>query len=327
MSAVIALRNYVAEGIKTLYGQDVEASTVLVNTTRKEFPGDYTIVCFPFTKMARKKPDVIAQELGDHLVEQKHAKAYNIVKGFLNLEFEDAFWMDALENIRRQDKYGWRPSNGKKIMVEFSSPNTNKPLHLGHIRNILLGWSTSNIYKALGYEVIRTQIVNDRGIAICKSMLSWQKFGNGETPESSGIKSDFLVGKYYVEFENAFKKEYVEWQGTDEGKATLEKLKKEDQDEATFFKGYKNKYFNEFSDLGAEAKSMLLKWEDNDPEVKALWSKMNSWVYDGFEVTYDKLQVEFDKLYYESDTYLLGKDFIKQGFEYGIFFEKEDGSI
>jgi len=327
MSAVNALRNDVAAGIKSLYDQEIEASSVLVNVTRKDFPGDYSIVCFPFTKMARKKPEEIAQDLGTYFVEQGKAEAFNIVKGFLNLEFGNDFWMAALNEIRKAEKYGWQAKTDQKIMVEFASPNTNKPLHLGHIRNILLGWSISNIYKAIGFDVIRTQIVNDRGIAICKSMLAWEKFGEGASPESTGMKSDFFVGKYYVEFETRFKKEYADWQSTAEGKATFKRLAKENQSEEAFFRSYKNKYFNDFSLLGKEAKAMLLKWENNDEAVKALWTKMNNWVYEGFETTYEMLQVEFDKLYYESDTYLLGKDIIEKGLNEGLFFKKEDGSI
>ena len=207
-------------------------------------------------------------------------------------------------------------------MVEFSSPNTNKPLHLGHIRNILLGWANTKIYEALGYEVIKVQIVNDRGIAICRSMLAWQRFGNGETPETAGIKGDHLVGKYYVKFNTEFMKEYAEWQMTDQAKGVYEVKKKEGQDEAIFFKAYKNDYFNEYSYLGRDAKAMLVKWEAEDPEVRALWKQMNGWVLSGFDETYEKLGVEFDKLYFESDTYLLGKELIEKGLQEGVLFKE-----
>jgi arginyl-tRNA synthetase len=212
-------------------------------------------------------------------------------------------------------------------MIEFSSPNTNKPLHLGHVRNILLGWSSSKIYEALGYEVNKVQIVNDRGIAICKSMLAWQMLGKGETPEAAGIKSDHYVGKWYVEFEKLFQAEYQAWQKAINGQFTFSTQKKKEQDEATFFKGFKNTYFNEHSQIGAYAKSMLLKWEDNDEEVRNLWTKMNGWVYKGFDTTYKNLGVEFDNLYFESDTYLLGKDIIDDGLSKEVFYKKEDGSV
>ena len=262
------------------------------------------------------------------MVEQvEQIESYNVIKGFLNLVVKDQYWIEFLQDINSQTNYGQQATNGEKVMVEFSSPNTNKPLHLGHIRNILLGWSTSRILEAAGYEVVRVQIVNDRGIAICKSMLAWEQFGEGETPNSSGIKSDHFVGKYYVLFEKKFQEEYKKWQQSEQGQAILNDKQKEGQDEAAFFKAYKNTYFNEYSELGKEAKAMLLKWEEGEETTIALWKKMNNWVYEGFDITYDNLGVHFDKLYYESDTYLLGKKTIEKGLESDIFYRKDDQSI
>lgn len=308
--------------VQTLYGQETPTNKVALSPTRKEFEGDYTVVVFPYTKAAKKKPADIGEDLGEYIVENSpNISAYNVINGFLNLSVSSSYWTEVLETVAATNDYGQSALNGKKIMVEYSSPNTNKPLHLGHIRNILLGWSNSMIYQALGYEVIKVQIVNDRGIAICRSMLAWQRFGNGETPESTGMKGDHFVGKYYVKFNTEFVKEYEEWQMTDEAKAVFAEKKKENQDEATFFKAYKNDYFNEYSYLGRDAKAMLVKWEANDPEVRALWRKMNDWVLKGFDQTYDKLGVTFDKLYFESDTYLLGKELIEKGLDEGVLFK------
>ncbi len=312
----------VVAGVQTLYGQETPAEKVALSPTRKEFEGDYTVVVFPYTKAAKKKPADIGEDLGKYIVENSpNINAYNVINGFLNLSVDSSYWTGVLETVAANDNYGQAAPNGKKIMVEYSSPNTNKPLHLGHIRNILLGWSSSMIYQATGYEVIKVQIVNDRGIAICRSMLAWLRFGEGETPESSGMKGDHFVGKYYVKFNTEFVKEYAEWQMTDQAKAVFEEKKKEGQDEAAFFKAYKNDYFNEYSYLGREAKEMLVKWEANDPEVRALWRKMNDWVLGGFDKTYDSLGVTFDKLYFESDTYLLGKELIEKGLEEGVLFK------
>ena len=323
------IQDQVVKAAKELYDYDINPDKIPVNSTRTEFEGDYTVVVFPFTKVAKKKPEAIGEEIGQHLAAQAdEITDFNVIKGFLNLSVNNKFWNQFLHKAADTPNFGFQPKKeGKKVMVEFSSPNTNKPLHLGHIRNILLGWSMSKIFEANGYDVIKTQIINDRGIAICKSMLAWQKFGEGSTPESTDTKSDHFVGKYYVRFEKEFQKEYTEWQTTGTAKSIFEKNKKEGQDEATFFKSYKNTYFNEYSELGAAAKEMLLKWEDNDPEVRALWQKMNNWVYNGFEETYKSLGVEFDKLYYESDTYLLGKDTIDKGLNDGLFYKKEDGSV
>ncbi|MEM6321567.1 MAG: arginine--tRNA ligase [Bacteroidota bacterium] len=314
MNILDSIAKGVVEGVKTLYGQEVAAEKVALSPTRKEFEGDYTVVVFPYTKAARKKPVDIGEELGTYLFANlPNISGYNVINGFLNLSVASTYWTNLLESISANNQYGKKAPNGKKIMIEYSSPNTNKPLHLGHIRNILLGWSSSKIYEAIGYEVIKVQIVNDRGIAICRSMLAWERFSNGETPESTGLKGDHFVGKYYVKFNTEFVKEYETWQQTEVAKGVYEVKKKEGQDEAAFFKAYKNDYFNEYSELGQTAKEMLVQWEANDPKVRALWRKMNGWVLGGFDETYEKLGVTFDKLYFESDTYLLGKELIEKG--------------
>ncbi|MEN0004485.1 MAG: arginine--tRNA ligase, partial [Bacteroidota bacterium] len=314
--------------VEQLYGQAIAADKVTLNETRKEFEGDFTVVVFPFTKMARKKPDVIGEELGTYLVGAvTEIKSFNVIKGFLNLVIDDAYWASFLKEHYANVHYGVHPSNGRKVMVEFSSPNTNKPLHLGHIRNILLGWATAKIHEAAGYEIQKVQIINDRGIAICKSMLAWERFGEEATPESLGMKSDHFVGHFYVLFEKKFQEEYKAWQVSPEGQELFAEKAKKGQDDTAFFKGFKNTYFNEFSTLGKAAKAMLLQWEAGDEAVIALWKKMNGWVYAGFEVTYKDLGVEFDKLYYESNTYLLGKDTIEKGLSDQIFYQKEDGSV
>ena len=251
MNIISIIKEGVVKGVLQLYDHKIDQSEIVMNVTRKEFEGDYTVVVFPFTKAARKKPEAIGEELGNFLIENiEQLKGFNIIKGFLNLEVADNYWTNFLEEVFVEEDYGQKPSNGKKVMVEFSSPNTNKPLHLGHIRNILLGWSCSKILEKSGYEVIKVQIVNDRGIAICKSMLAWQKFGNGETPESSGIKGDHFVGNFYVLFEQKFQEEYKLWQESPTGKEVFNKNKEKEQSESAFFKAYKNTYFNEFSQLG-----------------------------------------------------------------------------
>jgi len=328
MNILNILQDGVAAAVRELYGEEIGKDKITLSTTRKEFEGDYTVVTFAFTRIAKKKPDDIAQEMGEYMVANvEEVSAFNVIKGFLNLSISETFWKNFLSEIADDTTFGRQPSNGQKVMVEYCSPNTNKPLHLGHIRNILLGWSVSKIYDALGYEVVKVQIVNDRGIAICKSMLAWQKFGEGETPDSTGIKPDHFVGKWYVAFETKFKAEYAAWQQSDEGKELLAEKKNEKQSEDAFWKKYKNTYFNDYSVLGNEARDMLLKWEAKDEGVRNLWIMMNSWVYKGFEGTFEALGVSFDKLYYESDTYLLGKDIIEQGEKDGIFFRKEDGSV
>ncbi len=328
MNIIELIEQGVILGIKKLYGADITSKQITMNSTRKEFEGDYTVVTFPFSRIARKKPDEIAEELGQFLVEHiNEIEKYNVIKGFLNLVVSDSFWRRFLEEVYQKEDYGRHSPNGRKVLVEFSSPNTNKPLHLGHIRNILLGWSTSQILEAAGYEVFKVQIVNDRGIAICKSMLAWKRYGEGATPDSAGMKGDHFVGHYYVLFERKFQEEYQSWQQSDEANRIYAERSSEKQSESEFFKDFKNEYFNEYSQLGAEAKEMLRKWEAGGPDTIALWEKMNKWVYQGFDKTYRKLGVEFDKLYYESETYLLGKDVIRQGLESGVFYKKEDGSV
>jgi arginyl-tRNA synthetase len=328
MNIVSTLQNAVAQAVTQLYGEATEPGKVLVNPTPPDFTGDYSVVIFPFVKVAKKSPDAAAAEIGEYLSKNiPEIKGHNVVKGFLNLEISEAYWQEFLQSVVQDSTFGRQGRNGKKVMVEYSSPNTNKPLHLGHIRNILLGWSCSNILESVGYEVVKTQIVNDRGVAICKSMLSWLKFGEGKTPESTGIKSDHFVGDWYVLFEQKSKAEYEAWQQTPEAKAFFESKRKPEQSEKDFFKDYKNKWANEHSVLGAEVREMLLKWEAHDPETLALWKKMNSWVYAGFDKTYGDLGVAFDKLYYESNTYLLGKDIVEDGLASGVFFKKEDGSV
>lgn len=320
------IQSSAAESVNDLYGMNLEASKINVATTRKGMEGDYTLIVFPFTKAAGKKPEEVGEELGAKIVAQNpHVSGYNVIKGFLNLSIADSYWLDVLGHISGDATFGRRERNGETVVVEFSSPNTNKPLHLGHIRNILLGWSVSRILDADGYEVKKVQIVNDRGIAICRSMLAWKRWGNGETPESAAIKGDHLVGKYYVKFADEFKAEYQSWQATPESDtAFAERTKKyEALDKEAFFKEYKNDYFNAHSKLGAEAKAMLIAWEAEDPEVRKLWKQMNGWVLTGFDETYATLGVEFDKLYFESDTYLLGKEIIADGLQQDIL--KQEG--
>jgi arginyl-tRNA synthetase len=329
MNVTELIQQGVIKAVKSLYGAEIGLEQITMNTTRKEFEGDYTVVTFPFARLASgKKPDAIAEELGQFLVsEVPQVAKYNVVKGFLNLSVSDAFWRDFLGGIYADERHGRLPAQGQKALVEFSSPNTNKPLHLGHIRNILLGWSTAKILDAAGYEVVKVQVINDRGIAICKSMLAWQKYGEGATPQSAGVKSDHFVGDYYVLFENKFKEEYQAWQQSEQGQGLYREKARPEQEQEPFFKDFKNTYFNEYSALGAAAKAMLLQWEAGEPEVIELWERMNGWVYEGFGQTYAMLGVDFDKLYYESDTYLLGRDLIAKGLADGIFYRKEDGSV
>jgi arginyl-tRNA synthetase len=318
----------VVAGVKALYETDFPSDKVNINQTRKEFEGDFTVVVFPFTKIARKKPEQIGEELGQYLVDQvEEISGFNVIKGFLNLSISAEYWQGFLNRAASAKDYGQLPPNGKKVMVEFSSPNTNKPLHLGHIRNILLGWSTSRILEAAGYDVVKVQIVNDRGIAICKSMLAWQQFAEGATPASTGIKGDHFVGKYYVLFEQKFQEEYKAWQLSTAAASVFSAAGKEGESQEAFFKRYKNSYFNEYSELGKAAKALLVKWEDGDAETVALWKKLNDWVYEGFNDTYHQLGVDFDKIYYESDTYVLGKDLIQRGLSRDVFYQKEDGSV
>ena len=274
--------------------------------TKKEFEGDFTLVVFPFVKAARKAPDVVATELGNYFAERTGCQ-FNVVKGFLNLSFPDKVWIDFLRLNRCREDYGYsQPAADEPVtLIEYSSPNTNKPLHLGHIRNNLLGDSVSRILTACGRKVVKVNLVNDRGIHICKSMLAWKRFGNGETPESSGMKGDHLVGKYYVEFDKHYKAEIAEL--VEKGMAKEEAEKQ--------------------APLMLEAQEMLRKWEANDPEVRALWEQMNGWVYNGFDATYKRLGISFDKIYYESQTYLLGKSLVEEGLQKGAFYRHEDGSV
>ncbi len=296
----------IIEAVRSLYNTDIEADKIVIQETRREFDGQITAVTFPFTKFSRKTPEETGADIGGYL---KHHIAevteFNVVKGFLNLSIADGYWTDRLLNTILNASYGQFEPNGKSVMVEYSSPNTNKPLHLGHVRNNLLGYSVAQILSANGYDVIKANLVNDRGIHICKSMLAWQQFGNNETPESSGLKGDHLVGKYYVVFDKEYKKQISELVVSGQ---TEEDAKKN-------------------APLIKQAQEMLLKWEANDPGVKELWAKMNGWVYEGFGETYKRLGVDFKKYYYESDTYLLGKDIIDEGLGNGVFFKKDDGSV
>ena len=306
MSIQNIIETKVKEGFLALY--KIEIPTVEFQATRKEFEGDITVVVFPLLRYKKGNPVQIGEDLGKYVVENvPEITNYNVVKGFLNLVVDDSFYTNFFNTIYADATYGFvsPKADDKAMMVEYSSPNTNKPLHLGHVRNNLLGYSVAEIIKAAGKKVYKTQIINDRGIHICKSMLAWEKYGNGETPESTGLKGDKLVGNYYVKFDQEYKKEIA--QLIAEGK-TEEEAKKQ-------------------APLFVEAQQMLLKWEAGDEQVVALWKEMNSWVYAGFEVTYKSMGVDFDTLYYESNTYLLGKDVVAQGIEKGVFYKKEDGSV
>lgn len=294
------------EAVNALYGCEIPVSQLALQETRKEFEGQLTIVVFPVTRFSKKSPEVTGTEIGEYLKSQiKEIEAFNVIKGFLNLSFTDAYWIEQLNSQILDPQFAQFPKNGKKVMVEYSSPNTNKPLHLGHVRNNLLGFSVAEILNAAGFEVIKANLVNDRGIHICKSMLAWQKFGEGRTPESTGIKGDHLVGEYYVVFDKEYKKE-------------IDALKAEGQTEEEAKKN---------APLIKEAQAMLQQWEAGNEEVISLWKTMNAWVYAGFDETYKQLGVAFDKFYYESDTYLLGKDIIQEGLDKGVFFKKEDNSV
>lgn len=302
--------------VKVLYGQDVPEKMVQLQKTRSNFEGNLTLVVFPFLKLSKKKPEETAQEIGDYLVANCKAVAkYNTVKGFLNLTVASAAWVELLNDINADEKYGEKPvtSSSPLVMIEYSSPNTNKPLHLGHVRNNLLGWSLAQIMEANGNRVIKTNIVNDRGIHICKSMLAWLKWGNGITPETAGKKGDHLIGDFYVAFDKHYKEECTTLQ---------EQYIKEGLSEKEAEEKAKNE-----APLIKEAHKMLVKWEQGDPEVRALWKKMNSWVYAGFDETYKALGVSFDKIYYESNTYLVGKKKVEEGLEKGLFFRKDDDSV
>lgn len=298
----------VSRAVKELYGVNTPAEQIVPQATRKEFEGNLTIVVFPWVKAARKAPDAVATEIGNWLVDNEPAvDRFNAVKGFLNIVIEPTYWNSVLEHIASDDNFGFKEATADSplVMVEYSSPNTNKPLHLGHVRNNLLGYSLARILQACGNKVVKTNIVNDRGIHICKSMLAWQKWGDGATPESTGKKGDHLIGDFYVLFDKHFREEV---------KTLMEKGMTEDEAKAE-------------SKLMAEAREMLRKWEQKDPEIRSLWEMMNKWVYDGFDITYKRMGVDFDKIYYESDTYLEGKEKVLEGLEKGIMYRKEDGSV
>ena len=302
--------------IKQLYGQEVPEKMVALQKTQREFEGHLTLVVFPFLKISKKKPEDTANEIGSWLKENDpNVASFNAVKGFLNIVVSPSSWIKLLEAINADDNFGMKKADGNSplVMIEYSSPNTNKPLHLGHVRNNLLGWSLARIMEANGNRVVKTNIVNDRGIHICKSMLAWLKWGNGETPETSGKKGDHLIGDYYV----AFDKHYREEVATLKAKFIAEGL-----DEETAEKRAKDE-----APLIVEAHDMLVKWEQGDSEVRALWEKMNSWVYAGFDETYKALGVGFDKIYYESQTYLKGKAKVEEGLAKGLFFRKDDNSV
>ena len=302
------LQKAISKSLREMYGIEVESEKILLQGTKKEFAGDITLVVFPYVKAARKSPEAVGGEIGEWLQKNvEEVSEYNVVKGFLNLTIADRYWTDFVAAITGNGTYGLKQAaeGAAPVVIEYSSPNTNKPLHLGHIRNNLLGWSVSRLLAVGGHNVKKVNLVNDRGIHICKSMLAWQRYGNGETPETSGMKGDHLVGKYYVEFDKHYKEEVAAMvaEGMEE-----EKAKKE-------------------SPLMKEAQAMLKKWEEGDKEVRTLWETMNGWVYAGFDETYNRLGIAFDKVYHESETYLLGKELVQKGLEKGVFFRKEDGSV
>ncbi len=302
------IQQLVEQALQQLYGLEIGQNPLQVQKTRKEFEGDMTVVLFPFIKLLRKSPEQIGKEIGDNLLKSSSViEDYNVVKGYLNLKISVSYWLERLNEIFLQKDF-WKvklKENADLMMIEYSSPNTNKPLHLGHVRNNLLGWSIAQIQEANGWKVVKTNLVNDRGIHICKSMLAWKLFGNGETPQSSGLKGDHLVGKYYVLFDQAYKQQVREL--VEEGWSEEEAKKS--------------------APLMQEAQKMLLAWENNDPEVRKLWETMNGWVYEGFNETYRKLGIDFDKIYYESETYLVGKKIVEEGLGKGIFYRRPDGSV
>ena len=308
--------NAAQAAVKTLYGQDVPEKMVQLQKTKREFEGNLTLVVFPFLKISHKKPEDTAQDLGQYIKDNCPAIAdFNVVKGFLNLVIDKKAWIGLLNEMNANEKFGEKPvtADSPLVMIEYSSPNTNKPLHLGHVRNNLLGWSLAQIMEANGNKVVKTNIVNDRGIHICKSMLAWLKYGNGETPETSGKKGDHLIGDYYVAFDKHYREEVAQLKA--------QYIAEGMDDEAA------EKKAKEESPLIKEAHEMLVKWEQNDPEVRALWKKMNDWVYAGFDETYKALGVDFDKIYYESNTYLVGKKKVEEGLQKGLFFRKDDNSV
>lgn len=308
MNADLILSKHISLIVNQLYQLQTAPGDIVLQKTKKEFEGDYTLVVFPFVKASKTGPEQTAQQIGEALKKEfEHVAAFNVVKGFLNISLSDTFWLHEFAEVAASAHYGVKEANssGRTIMLEYSSPNTNKPLHLGHIRNNLLGYSVAELLKSQGHEVIKVNLVNDRGIHICKSMLAWQKFGNGETPQSSGMKGDHLVGKYYVEFDKAYKKEI----------------------EALVNSGSTKEEAEKNAPLMLEIQEMLRQWEAGDPTTIELWKMMNGWVYEGFAETYKNLGVDFDKIYYESNTYLLGKEVVQEGLGKGVFFKKDDGSV
>ena len=315
MKIETALVAAVQKAVETLYGQQIDEKQVQLQKTKKEFEGHLTLVVFPFVRLARKKPEEVAQEIGEQLQQTDIVASFNVVKGFLNLVIAPKAWIELLADIDAADKYGFVPVTDQSplMMIEYSSPNTNKPLHLGHVRNNLLGWSLAQLEEANGNRVVKTNIVNDRGIHICKSMLAWVKYGNGETPETSGKKGDHLIGDYYVAFDKHYREEVKELQARYMAEGlNEEEAKAKAEQEAPLIK---------------EAHEMLVKWEQGDAEVRALWEKMNSWVYAGFDETYKALGVSFDKIYYESNTYLVGRKKVEEGLEINLFIRKADNSV
>lgn len=310
------LRDLFVEGFKKKYGVEPLLKAVSFQKTRPEFEGDFTIVLFPFVKLAGQRPEILADEMGSIMMNEcDFISKYNVVKGFLNISISDKYWISFFEQNYKDDKYGHKPVVGAPVVVEYSSPNTNKPLHLGHIRNNLLGWSVSEILKANGENVVRVNLVNDRGIHICKSMIAWQKWGNGCTPESTGKKGDHLIGDFYVMFDKHFKAEVKSLLPAD-----FDTLDEDAKDKAVATA-------EEQSPLMRETREMLRKWESGDKEVRSLWEMMNSWVYDGFDVTYRRLGISFDKIYYESQTYLLGKSIVMDGLAKKVLYQRDDNSV
>lgn len=307
MSIVLEIKKIIAKTLKELYDFDVAEQDLTINSTKPEFEGDYTLVMFSFIKQLKKSPEQLGNEIGEALVKANSEvfTAHNTIKGFLNLTVSDSYWLNFLRTNYAKAKFGSSPGNGQKVMVEYSSPNTNKPIHLGHLRNNFLGWSVAQILKESGYETIKSCIVNDRGIHICKSMIAWQQFANGATPQSTGTKGDHFVGDYYVRFNDEYKKQVEELVTGGMTKELAEK-------EAPIMKG---------------TQQMLLDWEAGKPDVMELWEKMNGWVYEGFDVTYKRIGSDFAKMYYESETYIPGKKFVEDGLKTGVFFKKEDGSV
>lgn len=345
MSVINAIRTATSQVLRELYNLETEKKDIPVSVTKPEFEGDYTIVLFGWVKQLKQSPDTIGQAIGNRLVELRSdlVSGYNIIKGFLNLSVSEAYWTKFLDATYTAGDFGQLPASGQTVVVEYSSPNTNKPLHLGHLRNNFLGWSVAEILKANGHKVIKTSIVNDRGIHICKSMLAWQRFANGATPASTNTKGDHFVGDYYVKFENALKEETgpvldkilagdISGLGEmDREKATVLLKKLED---GSLADDKKKEILDELKEMARnntpimqEVRAMLRKWEEGNPETMELWKQMNGWVYDGFEVTYSRIGSDFDKTYYESGTYLLGKQFVEEGLAKGVFFRKPDGSV